>query len=59
MIDTLFPMYSIYTVGTENCEKMEGKLTALGYTIDQRCQIGSTIGAHLGPGTFGVIYVEK
>ncbi len=59
MIDTLFPMYSIYSVGTENCEKMEDRLTALGYTIDQRCQIGSTIGAHLGPGTFGVIYVEK
>ena len=59
MIDTLFPMYSVYSVGTENCEKMEEKLTPLGYTIDQRCQIGSTIGAHLGPGTFGVIYVEK
>lgn len=59
MIDTLFPMYSIYTVGTENCGKMEEKLTALGYTIDQRCQIGSTIGAHLGPGTFGIVYVEK
>jgi len=59
MIDTLFPMYSIYSVGTENCEKLEKKLTALGYTIDQRCQIGSTIGAHLGPGTFGLIYVEK
>ena len=59
MIDTLFPMYSIYTVGTDNCERMEEKLTSLGYTIDQRCQIGSTIGAHLGPGTFGVIYVEK
>lgn len=59
MIDTLFPMYSVYSVGTENCEKMEEKLTTLGYTIDQRCQIGSTIGAHLGPGTFGVIYVEK
>lgn len=59
MIDTLFPMYSIYSVGTENCEKLEKKLTTLGYTIDQRCQIGSTIGAHLGPGTFGVIYVEK
>lgn len=59
MIDTLFPMYSIFSVGTETCEKMEEKLTALGYTIDQRCQIGSTIGAHLGPGTFGIIYVEK
>ena len=59
MIDTLFPMYSIYSVGTENCEKMEEKLISLGYTIDERCQIGSTIGAHLGTGTFGIIYVEK
>ena len=59
MMDTLYPMYSIYTLGTENIEKTEDKLAALGYTIDARLQIGSTIGAHLGPGTFGIIYVEK
>lgn len=59
MMDTLYPMYSIYTLGTENIEKAEDKLAALGYTVDARHQIGSTIGAHLGPGTFGIIYVEK
>ncbi len=59
MMDTLFPMYSIYTFGTENCEKTEEKLASLGYSIDERLQIGSTIGAHLGPDTFGIIYVEK
>ncbi len=59
MIDTCFPMYSIFSSGEENCEKMEQKLTSLGYTIDERLQIGSTIGAHLGPGAFGIIYVGK
>ena len=59
MIDTLYPMYGVYTLGTENVEKAGDKLSALGYTIDANLQIGSTIGAHLGPGTFGIIYVEK
>lgn len=54
-----FPLYSIYTYGTENCEKLEEKLTAEGYRYDDRCQVGSTIGTHIGPGAFGIIYVEK
>lgn len=54
-----FPVYSAYTYGTENCEKLEEKLTAAGYTIGERFQIGSTIGTHVGPGVFGVIYVEE
>ena len=59
MMDTLFPLYSLYSYGTENCEKLEEKLSAAGYTIDNRLQIGSSIGAHVGPGAFGIIYVEK
>lgn len=58
-IDTLFPLYSLYTCGTENCEKMEEKLAAAGYMIDARLQIGSSIGAHVGPGAFGIIYIGK
>ena len=54
-----FPLYTVYAYGTENCEKLEDKLVAEGYELSGRCQIGSTIGAHVGPGAFGVIYVEK
>lgn len=56
-IDTDFPMYSLYSYGTENCVRMEEKLAAAGVTIDERMQIGSTIGSHIGPGAFGIVYV--
>lgn len=58
-MDPDFPVYSVYSFGTENCEKLESKLTSNGYPIDERKQIGSTIGAHTGPGVFGVIFVAK
>lgn len=58
-MDTLFPLYTLYTYGVENCEKLEEKISAAGYTVDNRLQIGSSIGAHVGPGAFGIIYVEK
>ena len=58
-VDTDFPMYSVYSYGIENVEKLEKKLEKEGYHIDKQCQIGATIGAHVGPGAFGVIFVEK
>lgn len=58
-IDPDFPMYTIYTCGIENVEKLEKKLEKEGYTINGQHQIGATIGAHVGPGAFGVIFVEK
>jgi len=57
--DTLYPMYAIYSYGKENQELLKDKLTDEGYTIDEDLQIGSTIGAHIGPGAFGIIYVVK
>ncbi len=54
-----FPIYSIYAYGTENTEKLEEKLEAAGIHCDEMLQIGATIGTHVGPGAFGVIYVEK
>ena len=57
--DDRFPMYSLYTYGTENVEKLETKLTAAGYNPQERLQIGSTIGAHTGPGVYGVLFVTK
>lgn len=58
-MDSDYPMYTVYSYGTENCEALEEKLTAAGYSIKERLQIGATIGCHVGPGAFGVIYVEK
>ena len=58
-VDDRFPMYSLYTYGTENVEKLETKLAAAGYKPQERLQIGSTIGAHTGPGVYGVLFVTK
>lgn len=57
--DGNFPIYTVYTYGTENTEKLEDKLTKAGTAFTSRQQIGATIGAHVGPGAFGVIYIEK
>lgn len=54
-----FPLYTVYACGSENTEKLEEKLAGEGYTVSARLQLGSTIGAHVGPGAFGIIYVEK
>ena len=54
-----FPLYTVYAYGSENTEKLEEKLAAEGYHMSARLQLGSTIGAHIGPGAFGIIYVEK
>lgn len=58
-INTDFPMYSLYTYGTENCENLEEKLKQNGYEIADRLQVGSTIGAHVGPGVYAVLFVEE
>lgn len=58
-IDERFPVYSIYSAGTENLEALEEKLSANQVKIQERLQIGPAIGAHTGPGVYGVIFVTK
>lgn len=58
-IDTTFPIYSIYAVGEENTEKLEQKLGKEGIRVTKRLQVGSTIGCHIGPGAYGVVFVTK
>lgn len=58
-LDQRFPVYSLYSCGTENCEKLEEKLTKAGYRLGERLQVGPTIGAHVGPGAYAVIFVTK
>lgn len=58
-IDNDFPIYTVYAYGEENCAKFEEVIAKEGITISARHQIGSTIGAHVGPGAYGVIYVKE
>lgn len=57
--DPAFPLYSIFSYGDENCINMEEKIAKAGFTSDGRLQIGSTIGTHIGPRAFGVIFVAE
>ncbi|MBR3969279.1 MAG: DegV family protein [Clostridia bacterium] len=58
-INTDFPVFSLYTYGTENCELLEEKLKSLDIKVAERLQVGATIGAHVGPGGYAVLFVEK
>lgn len=58
-IDTRFPVYAIYSYGTENCEHFQEKLTQAGISVATRMQIGPTIGTHIGPGAFGIVFVSR
>lgn len=58
-MDPAFPIYSVYTCGEENVEVLEERMKAEGYEIAARQQIGASIGAHVGPGVFGAVYVES
>lgn len=58
-IDENFPVYSVYAYGEENTEKLEEKLATVGINVAERLQIGATIGVHVGPGAYGVIFIRK
>lgn len=58
-IDKEFPIYTVYAYGEENCEKLEEALAKENIMVNGRHQIGSTIGTHVGPGAYGVIYVKE
>lgn len=57
--DERFPVYTLYTKGFENVEKLEAKLAEAGIPVTGRRQVGSTIGAHVGPGVYGILFVTK
>ena len=58
-IDSEFPVYSLYTYGEENPIKLEKKLADNDISFNERLQVGSTIGAHVGPNAFGIMFVKK
>lgn len=56
--DSRYPLYSIYSYGTDNVELLERKLAREGAIVTRRLQIGPVIGTHIGPGAAGVVFVE-
>ena len=58
-MDPNYSAYSLYTMGTNNLKKLEDKLMERNVNIKSRVQIGSTIGAHVGPEAFGIVFVAK
>ena len=56
-IDEDYDIYTVYTKGEENTLKLEEKLEDI--KIDDRIQIGPTIGAHVGLGAYGIVFIEK
>ncbi len=58
-IDDHFPLWSLYTYGVENCEKLEEALEKHHHAPTGRKQVGPTIGAHVGPEAYGIVFVAK
>ena len=58
-IDESYPIYSLYTYGQDNLNKLQQKLITNNYKIAISLQVGPTIGSHLGPEAYGICFVAK
>jgi DegV family protein with EDD domain len=57
--DTRYPVYGIYSSQDDNLRELTEKLAQKGQTVSQQFGIGPVIGAHIGPGAYGVVYIAK
>ncbi len=59
--DTDYPIYVVYSYDRKNGDILMKKVSEMGYEIGEEnfFEIGSVIGAHVGRGACGVIYIEK
>lgn len=57
--DPNYPIYTIYTLGEKNVEKLENKLANHNLQVSERVQLGPVVGAHVGPETFGIIFITS
>ena len=59
--DLRFPFYIVYTKNRANAELLQEQLKKSGYDMPgvQLVPIGATIGAHVGAGACGLVYVKK
>lgn len=58
-IDHTYPVYPVYSYGEENIAKLEEKLSSTEIHFDTRIQIGASIGIHVGPEAYGIVYIAK
>lgn len=59
-IDERFPVMPLYTYSPDNCLSFIKKLNQAGIACkgSEIHAVGSTIGTHVGPGAFGLVFVE-
>ncbi len=58
-IDQSFPVIPLFAKDDTNCQNFLAQLKdALGVTTQPPMEIGATIGCHIGPGGFGLVYVQ-
>lgn len=59
--DSAYPIYLVYSHNRKNTELLAEALRGAGYDIEESrlVNIGAAIGAHIGVGACGVIYVSK
>ncbi len=58
-VDSEFEIWSLCSVDTENCEALEAAMAEIGQPVSGRMQVGPTIGAHVGPGVYGLTFIRK
>lgn len=60
-IDPDYMPIPLYTYSAENCTSMIKKLNAAGVACSDEsiASVGATISTHVGPGAFGLVFVEK
>ena len=58
-LDKNFPIYFVYSDDDTNAKLLKDKLVTAGYNVaDSRlCNLGPTLGTHVGIGAYGVAYV--
>ncbi len=57
--DPNYPIYGIYSGNPENTMELLARLGLQDAVGDRIYGIGPVIGAHIGPGAYGIVYVEK
>lgn len=59
-IDTRFPVFPLYTHKTDNCLNFVKKLNQAGIACNEEdaMAVGATIGTHVGPGVYGLVFIE-
>ena len=59
-IDERFPVMPLYTYNPDNVNSFIKKLNQAGIACSEAdaCPVGATISTHVGPGVFGIVFVE-